>query len=155
MPLAESAVDLSTATGALLGAAGPTGVVVYLVVRFLQHIADADKKNRESHAALVTRVECIASDFKAGQAQIVSDFRDEHRQTVTQLISVNREAVSAMGAVSDRVGDLGRGVGELRTEVHTLGETVGALGTTVHTLTDRVDRIDGAEPPKRGKPNAG
>lgn len=141
MTVADSTLDVGNAMSALLGAAGPTGVVVYLTIRFFSHLAEKDKLDRDAQTALVARVEAIAADFKAGQAAIVGDFRAEHRQTVDQLIGISRESVAAMSSVSDRVGELGGTVGELKTEVR------GLAGAVEH-LNERVDGIDPPAKPR-------
>lgn len=139
-----------SALSALLGAAGPTGAVIYLVTKFLsdRRLDAADRErdaqaNRDAHKSLVDRVEKIAEQFTVSQKEIATEFRAEHRQSVDGMVQLNRETVGAMTAMSERVNDQGAAVGELRSEFQKFGTVVGELKTEMHSLSQAVASLGG------------
>lgn len=126
---------MEAAMTAVLGATGPLAGCVVIVFYFLQHQAKQAELNRKSLEDVVGRVEKMEIGNREGHMHltsrfegVVSQFRSETRETMTQLITLNRETVQTMDRVNNGVADL--------------GQRITALSGAVGKLTDRVDLID-------------
>lgn len=160
---------------AIIGAAGPTGVVLLTVWWFLAHIKDLgaqnhardlerDKTFREAMEGLIERVDKMETENRNAHretaskfAAAVGEFQTEYRRTVDGLIQVHKESGSTTAVISGRVSDLGQQVGTLGQQVGSLGDKVDGLGHQIgdlrHEVARKADRAEGERPPPRNKPN--
>lgn len=169
-PLAEPVIlqlDLAQtiALAGSLGAGIPTAAWAAAKV-FTNYLAAKDKVQNERIVVRDEQTRELAEAFKqvaatvqettekgrVTQEQIAAAARGENRQTVDNLIGLNREVVAATGAVNQKVGEvaavvaslqanIGAGVTELKGEVRNLSETVGQLGAVMGQLGRGVEDL--------------
>jgi hypothetical protein len=136
------ALVTSILTGLAAGLAGGAKILV-------SYLREKDKAQEEKNLLRDEKIRELAAgskelgeDFRGAVKELTRDFQTEHRKSFDAQVGITKDAVQAMAAISNQVGDLGAGVADLKTEVRHLGDTVGELGVSVATLTTRVDGID-------------
>jgi hypothetical protein len=90
------------------------GLVIYFGGRrLLKHLADEAARNRALQQEISERADQNTQRFD----QTVREFRIEHEHTISTLLGIQHETVSAVGVLSERVGELGVAIQELRQRV--------------------------------------
>ena len=97
--------------GAVLTAVG--AAVAGMLKLFLGHLDKREEKQQVHETGIMDRVEKLGERFDVA----VRDFRVEQRETIKTLLDIQGETVKAVGILSQKVGELGIAINELRIEV--------------------------------------
>lgn len=111
-------VDWTTIAGSAGAAMTTVGGGGAAIVKFLlNHLRERAKEQREHESSIMARMENITTQFNATVKETQQTHRADSRETITTLLSIQRETVDAVGALGMRVAELGHAIQELRSEV--------------------------------------